>query len=47
MFSGAFHAGDHAGFEEQRYEEDPRLRSGACGETEEVREVSGGWFLQH
>lgn len=41
---GAFHAGDHAGFEEQRHAEDPRLRSGAHGETEEAAEDSGGCF---
>lgn len=46
MFSGAFHAGNHAGFEEQRYEEDPRLRPWAYGETEEAAEDSGEWFLQ-
>lgn len=45
MFSGAFHAGNHAGFEEQWYAEDPRLRSWACGETEEVAEDSGGWLF--
>lgn len=45
VFSGALHAGDHAGFKEQRHAEDSRLQPRACGETAEAAEESGGCFL--
>lgn len=47
MSSGAFHVGNHAGFEEQWYAENPGLWSRARGETEEVTKDSGGWIPQH
>lgn len=45
MSSGAFHAGDHAGFKEQRHAEDSRLQPRAGGETAEAAEESGGCLL--
>lgn len=45
MFSGALHAGNHAGFEEQRYAEDSGLQPRTCGKTTEAAEESGGSFL--